>query len=170
MGNIFLVIFIILISLGIFSIILLAVFAVISRSRSYPQVNQSHITQFQNSAQAYLEQGNAKFKLGRKNEAITDYNCAITINFEFAEAYSNRGAAKSALGDKQGAINDFDHTIILNPKSADAYYNRGNAKCFLGDREGAIIDTSKAAKLFRQQGQIDLYKKAIGFMKKLQNN
>ncbi len=86
---------------------------------------------------------------------------------EDSYAYSNRGHAKSALGDKQGAIADYNLAIKINPNYAQAYSNRGNAKSELGDRQGAIADLSKGAELFRQQGQMDNYQKAMSIVARL---
>jgi tetratricopeptide (TPR) repeat protein len=202
MKTIFAIVSTIPISLGMFSISLIAV---VSRSQAYPQlVTQSHIAQAQNSAEAYFEQGNAKSQAGNKKGAIADYDRAIILKPKYPEAYYNRGNTKSELGDKQGAITDYDRAIILKPKYPEAYYNRGNTKSELGDKQGAITDydraiilkpkypeayanrgvseselgnkqgaithTRKAAELFRQQGRMDLYQKAIDFLKTLQGN
>ncbi len=118
--------------------------------------------------QAYNNRGTAKYNLGNKKDAIVDYDRAIALNPENAEAYLNRGLAKSDLGSKKEAIADYDRAIIINPEDAKAYYNRGSAESELGNRQGAITDMSTAASLFRQQGQIDLYHKAMGNLKKLQ--
>ncbi len=119
-------------------------------------------------AGAYNNRGNAKSDLGNKPEAISDYDRAIALNPKDAIAYNNRGNAKSDLGNKPAAISDYDRAIALNPKYAYAYYNRGNAKSDLGNKQGAIADLSKAAELFRQQGRIDLYQKAMGLLERVQ--
>jgi hypothetical protein len=59
---------------------------------------------------------------------------------------------------------------VLNPKYAEAYLNRGIAKYELVNKQGAITDTRKAAELFRQKGQTDLYQKAMVLLKKFQGN
>ncbi len=119
---------------------------------------------------AHINRGNSKLALGKNEEAIIDYSQAIVINPKHALSYYNRGTAKSTLGNQPEAITDFDRAIALNPKDAKSYYNRGTAKSKLGDKQGVIMDTSKAAELFRQQGQIDLYQKAMNRLKKLQSN
>lgn len=98
----------------------------------------------QKSAKAYYYRGIAKFSLGDKQGAISDFNQAIAINPQYADAYSNRGNAKSALGDKQGALADYNKAIAINPNNADFYLNRGNVKYDLGDKEGACRDFKKA--------------------------
>ncbi len=60
-----------------------------------------------------------------------------------------------------------EYSQVLS-QSYTAQGNRGLAKLALGDKQGAITDTSRAAKLFRQAGQMDLYQKAMSFLKKIQ--
>jgi S1-C subfamily serine protease/tetratricopeptide (TPR) repeat protein len=128
------------------------------------------IIKMQPGAIAYSNRGNAKYALGDKQGAISDFNQAISLNPKYAKTYSNRGNAKYALGDKQGAISDFNQAISLNPKDEKAYFNRGNAKYALGDKQGAINDFTKASELFRQQGNMKLYQLAIQRIKKLQES
>jgi tetratricopeptide (TPR) repeat protein/S1-C subfamily serine protease len=118
-------------------------------------------------AKAYLNRGIAKYVLGNDQGAIGDFDKAIAIDPQYALAYVSRGVVKSALGNKQGAISDFDLAIALDPKMAKAYSNRGNAKSDLGNKQGAITDLSKAAELFRQQGQMEDYQKAMGLIANL---
>jgi tetratricopeptide (TPR) repeat protein len=53
----------------------------------------------------------------------------------------------------------------VNLKYAEAYYYRGVAKAELGQQESAIQDIRKAAELFRQQGRMDLYQKAMDLIR-----
>ncbi len=92
----------------------------------------------------YAVRGELFSKLKRNQEAIADYNQAITINPQDAKAYFNRGVAKSDLGDKAGALADYTQAITINPQLADAYNNRGVAKSDLGDKAGAIADYNQA--------------------------
>ncbi len=50
--------------------------------------------------------GNAYYSEGDYQNAILDYNQAISINHNFAVAYNNIGNSRAAQGDKQGAIAD----------------------------------------------------------------
>ena len=56
---------------------------------------------------------------------------------------------------------------MINSQYAAAYNNRGVAKSYVGTKQGAIADLSKAAELFRQQGQMDLHRQAMGLIAKL---
>jgi tetratricopeptide (TPR) repeat protein/S1-C subfamily serine protease len=117
------------------------------------------IVRRQPESYAYNNRGNAKSALGNKQEAIADYDRAISINPKLAEAYVNRGAAKSALGNEQAAIADYDRAITINSKFAGAYYNRGVSKSALGNEQAAIADydraiaiNSKYAKAYHNRG------------------
>ncbi|MFQ4141204.1 tetratricopeptide repeat protein [Chlorogloeopsis sp. ULAP02] len=85
-----------------------------------------------------------------------------------AEAYANQGNARSAFGDKQGANADFNSALKINPNYAQAYYNRANARADLGDKQGAIADWQKAAEVFRQQVNTQLYQRILELIRKYQ--
>jgi tetratricopeptide (TPR) repeat protein/S1-C subfamily serine protease len=121
------------------------------------------------SADAYLNRGNAKSDLGQKIAAIQDYDRAITLNSQDAMAYYNRGNVKSALGQKIAAIQDYDRAITLNSQYAEAYGNRGNVKSALGQKIAAMQDMSTASELFRQQGRMDDYQKAIAWLEQIKS-
>ncbi len=121
-----------------------------------------------NNASAYNNRGAARSDLGDNQGAIADYNAALKINPNKAESYYNRGNARKNLGEKQGAIADYNAALKINPNLALAYGNRGNARYELGDKEGAIVDLQKAAELFRQQGNTELYQKALELIRKYQ--
>ena len=95
----------------------------------------------------YNNRGAAKSELKNFQDAITDYNLAISLNPKFTNAYNNRGLAKSNLGNKLDAIMDYDLAISLNSKYINAYNNRGVAKSALGNKQGAIIDYNRAISL-----------------------
>jgi tetratricopeptide (TPR) repeat protein len=123
------------------------------------------IAQSTETAADYIAQGDAKYNSGDKQGAIEDYDRAIELDPQNAEAYTYRGTAKYDLGDKQAAIEDYDKAIELQPDLALAYVSRSNVKVDLGDKESAIQDLSTAAELFKQQGQMGLYEKAMEILK-----
>ena len=119
---------------------------IFSAKKQYPEAIKIYdlLISKQPEAYAYYNRGNAKYKLGQKQAAISDYDHAITINPNFTEAYYNRGNAKSELGQKQAAISDYDRAIAINPNYDKAYYNRGNAKSEIGQKQAAISDYDRA--------------------------
>ncbi|MEG4231765.1 tetratricopeptide repeat protein [Microcoleus sp. Pol11C3] len=96
------------------------------------------------AAETYLNQGNANYKQGKIEEAISDYNQALDLDPKLAIAYNNRGKAKYAVGKKAEAISDYNQALDLNPKLAAGYKNRGLAKSGLGRIEEALADYNQA--------------------------
>lgn len=98
-------------------------------------------------AEEYNHRGVAKFELGDKQGAISDYNRAVTIDSEDAFAYYNRGVAKFELGDKQGAILDFDRALatailVFIPLSCVAKYQHWGDLSVFATSALAIIPLS----------------------------
>jgi tetratricopeptide (TPR) repeat protein len=95
----------------------------------------------------YNNRGLAKSALGKKEDAISDYDMAIKLAPNDSAAYYNRGLAKYDLGKKEDAIADYDQAIKLAPNDSAAYNNRGITKYELGKEEEAIADYNQAIKL-----------------------
>ena len=86
-------------------------------------------------------------------------------------AWCNRGVTRRTIGNLKGAVADYDRAIQLNPNDAKAYGIRGFLKKNkLNDRVGAIDDMNRAAKIFQQQGNAQLYQRAIALLKKWQQS
>ena len=105
-------------------------------------------------AEVYRDRGFTKNKLGRREEAIADWDeairlCdeAIEIDSENARAWHNRGAAKNGLSRFEEAIEDLDEAIRLDPKNASAWNNRGFAKNELDRHEEAIKAFDEAIRI-----------------------
>ena len=98
-------------------------------------------------AVAYFNRGNAKRRLGQREDAIADFDKAIHYKPDLAEAYFNRGNVKRRLERHEDAITDYNKAIQLNPDFAEAYANRGISKSRLERHEDAITDYDKAIQL-----------------------
>uniref|UniRef100_UPI0035C9E8C3 tetratricopeptide repeat protein n=1 Tax=uncultured Nostoc sp. TaxID=340711 RepID=UPI0035C9E8C3 len=61
-----------------------------------------------------------------------------------------------------------NQALRINPNDALAYYNRGIFRADLGDKKGAITDLQQAADIFKQQGKIENYQKALEIINRLQ--
>jgi len=83
----------------------------------------------------YLNRGNDFLVEGRPNEALNEFDQAITINSRFAEAFRGRGIAYFNKGDYERAIEEFNQAIRLKPRYAEAYNSRGIAYSTLGIRK-----------------------------------
>jgi tetratricopeptide (TPR) repeat protein len=119
------------------------------------------------SAPAYYNRGTVLSKSGRHQAAVEDYNRAIEINPQYAQAYLNRGNELDDLGNFAGAIASYDRAIQIRPNYALAYLNRGIAYGRAGNRDRAIADFQLAAKLFKADGSLDRYNRALKLIKDL---
>jgi tetratricopeptide (TPR) repeat protein/S1-C subfamily serine protease len=122
---------------------------ILSKKKQYIEAISiyNEIISKQPEAYVYSNRGNTKSALGNKQEALIDYDRAISINPKYAVAYNGRGLVKSALGNKQAGIIDFDRAIMLSPRYPGAYNNRCAAKLELGDKQAAIVDCDRAIAL-----------------------
>jgi tetratricopeptide (TPR) repeat protein/S1-C subfamily serine protease len=108
-------------------------------------------------------------KLNDVQGALADYNQAITLNPKYAESFYNRAILKTEkLNDVQGALADYNQAIAINPQYSPAYYNRAILKyAKLSDRAGAIQDLRQAARLFREQGNIQSSQQVVRALQQL---
>jgi tetratricopeptide (TPR) repeat protein len=72
------------------------------------------------TAEKFVEQGNAFYEKSDYNAAIETYTKAISLDPVNVIAYGNRGSAHSCLHDYDKAIADFTEAIKRDPKNADA--------------------------------------------------
>ena len=130
---------------------------IFSKKKQYNQAIAIYdsILNKQSEAYAYVNRGIAKYQLGQKQAAITDYDRAISINPNLAYAYVNRGITKYQLGQKQAAITDYNRAISINSNLAESYYNRGIVKYELGQKQAAIADYDRA--IFTNPNYTDAY-------------
>lgn len=90
--------------------------------------------------------GNAQFKLGHLEEALSDFQASIERNPKNSTTYFFRAKTFAALGDNRNAISDYSRSIELSPK-ADSIYNRGLAYACEGDISMAIEDFERLEKI-----------------------
>jgi Trypsin-like peptidase domain/TPR repeat len=81
--------------------------------------------------------------------------------------YINNGNDRVAKGNYQGALEDYTNAIQGNSGSAIAFFNRGLAFYKLDQTDRAISDFSKAADLFRSQGDSEKLQKTQNILKVL---
>jgi tetratricopeptide (TPR) repeat protein len=102
--------------------------------------------------------------------ALADYNQAIILNPKYSEAYLQRAGLK-AVRDVQGALADYNQAIALDPNDpdkSDAYYSRGILKCFkLKNKVSGVQDLQRAAKLYREGGQVQKAQKTFEVLRQL---
>jgi tetratricopeptide (TPR) repeat protein len=124
-----------------------------------------------NFAQGYGGRGTVKhMQLRDYRGALNDYNRAIQLRPDLAIVYKFRGELKTEhFQDDRGALADYNRAISLEPNLAVAYGGRSELKHNrLNDKAGAIADARQAARLFKQQGDMENYQIAIRLLKKWQ--
>ena len=62
---------------------------------------------------------------GRNDEALADFNKAISLDPNYAQAYANRGLIYRKTGKLDLALADYNKALQLDPNYAVAYLGRG---------------------------------------------
>ncbi len=97
----------------------------------------------------YIARGLVYAKLLMHQQAINDFNNAISIKPDLAEAYYTRGTYYGkARGQYTRAIDDFNEAIRLKPDYYEAFNNRGIVLNISGAYRKAIDDFHQAIKLY----------------------
>jgi tetratricopeptide (TPR) repeat protein len=79
-----------------------------------------------NDPNAYNTRGAAYARVGRFQDAITDFSKAVQLNPGYAAAYTNRALAYRQIGKNQEAMADFTKAIQSDPNYGPAYLGRAN--------------------------------------------
>ncbi len=98
----------------------------------------------------FFNRGRAYVLLGRPQEAIRDFDAAISLNASDAQAYAFRGDARLLTGDRQGAYADYGQAAQADPSYADAFLRRGKIAWEAGQRAQAAADLRRAYELGAQ--------------------
>jgi tetratricopeptide (TPR) repeat protein len=139
-----------------------------------------------NLPEAYLNLGNAWFAKKDLDKALENYNKAIQFNpikSHLARVYNGigsvfmakippdqkelEGTAKTNLDE---ALKNYDQAVQLDPKYADGIYNRALTFERKRDLTSAIRDFKDAAKLYQEQGNDKLSKRAANRGSQLENS
>ncbi len=98
-------------------------------------------------ASAHNSRGIAYARSGQNDNALVDFNAAITLNGRYQNAYVNRGDIFQWKGQYEKAIADYDVALQLRASDEVAYYDRGNSYAALGKHQKAIADYDAAIRL-----------------------
>ncbi|XP_037957237.1 small glutamine-rich tetratricopeptide repeat-containing protein beta [Teleopsis dalmanni] len=98
-------------------------------------------------AETIKNEGNRLMKDGKYNEALLQYNRAITFDPKNPIFYCNRAAAYIRLGDSDRAVTDCKSALVYNPSYSKAYGRLGIAYSNLGKYEEAQQAYTKAIEL-----------------------
>ena len=101
---------------------------------------------------SWYNEGNAKMKEGKNEDAITSYTKATEVNPAYTSAWNNKGIAMHRLKRYEEAIICYDKVIEIDPNHANAWYNKANALRDLGNSylNNANYDRTSAAKLINK--------------------
>src|SRR5215468_9582394 len=100
-----------------------------------------------NDPQAYNVRGAVLGRAGRNEEALADFNKALTINPAFAQAYANRGLIHRQMKKLDLALADYNKAVEIEPSYAAAYVGRGMVYRQQGQAMLAFTDFNKAIEL-----------------------
>ncbi|MBD2777460.1 tetratricopeptide repeat protein [Iningainema tapete] len=110
----------------------------------------SKAIEFSPRAAFYYNRGVTYHKQQKLDQALVDYNKAITLNPQLTKAYHNRGMLYIDRQKWDLALADFNKVIILNPQFASTYNNRGIVYHKQQRWDLALADYNKAITLYPQ--------------------
>lgn len=101
------------------------------------------------NTEAFYLRGKMNFRLGRHQQALTDFNHAIDLGMEEADAYLSRAITYRRLDLPEMSLRDFGRVIQIDPRNVAAYVNRGLAYFSILSDDKAIDDFSHTLALKR---------------------
>jgi tetratricopeptide (TPR) repeat protein len=82
---------------------------------------------------AHFNLGNAFREQGRMNDALAEFQSAVSIRADYPQAQNNLGKLLLMGGDVAGAVEHLTAALQLNPRYAQAHANLGNALMRMGN-------------------------------------
>jgi tetratricopeptide (TPR) repeat protein len=113
-----------------------------------------------NHAPSYCDKARAEAEIGKKDEALKNFEQAIKLKSDYVDAYYYRGLLYHKLKDEK-AIPDFSKTIQLDPKKTDAYLKRGIYYFNNKQESEALKDFNKAIELKTSNTDVYYYRGKI---------
>jgi tetratricopeptide (TPR) repeat protein len=98
------------------------------------------------TAWAHNKRGELRAAADLPEDALDDFETAVSLDHNNWRAINNRGVSRAVLGDAAGAIADFSRVLELNPRFASAYFNRAEMRYERRDFAGAIDDYTRSLK------------------------
>jgi len=102
------------------------------------------LAHYQNSPNVYYNRGVEYSKIGKYNEAISDYTKCLALQNNYRDALFNRANAYENLYDINAAFTDYNTYLSIDSTDGSVYYKRANLNYKTGNILGAINDASKA--------------------------
>ncbi len=122
-----------------------------------------------NDPQAYNMRGSVFGKGGRYQEALADFNKAISIDPNYAQAYANRGLVYRETGKLNLALADYDKALSIDANYANAYLGRGMVYREEGKLIPALRDFNKAIAIRPDSAQA-YYNRGLLYQSQNQHN
>jgi tetratricopeptide (TPR) repeat protein len=104
-------------------------------------------------------------RLGRRAEALAEFDAAIGIDPDHLDHYLDRGTLLVRMGRLDAALADFDTALRLSPPLPEAHYNRAQLLLALDDLPGARADLDRVLEL--DPGWLDAYINRAGLLLQL---
>jgi tetratricopeptide (TPR) repeat protein len=98
-------------------------------------------------AWAYNRRGERFAELGSEQEAMKDFQAAISYDANHWRAFHNRGVSHATLGKTNEALNDFSRALQINRGYANTWFNRAEILSDRGDYGRALTEYSEAIRL-----------------------
>ena len=102
---------------------------------------------FEEDARTYLKIGVCYYDKKKLDEAIKNYDKALSLNPNLTEALFNKGICLCNLDKKKEAIEIFNKALEINQNEPELYLQRGYCYFFLKNYRNAIKDFNKAIEL-----------------------
>jgi protein O-mannosyl-transferase len=102
------------------------------------------IQKFPHAAVAYNNRGFYYYENNKNEEALQDYNTALSILPAYADVYINRGLLFDKLGMIRESYVEYNRAVVLDPGNAKSWSNRGISRAKMNDYQGAVQDFSKS--------------------------
>lgn len=113
---------------------------------------------------AFANKARAEAELGKKEEALKNFEQAIKLKPDYVDAYYYRALLYLKANDKQ-ALNDLNKTIQLDPKKTEAYHKRALYYYQNKQDNEALKDFNKVIELKGADAEIVYYRGEILFRK-----
>jgi tetratricopeptide (TPR) repeat protein len=104
-----------------------------------------------NNAVAHADLGDILLEAGRPDEAIGQYQRAVTIDPDFSGAYTGLGMALSRKGEIGEAIAEVERAIEIDPHSADAHETLGSLLSIQHRFDAAVAEFRSALQYAPEQ-------------------
>src|ERR1700682_1255130 len=98
------------------------------------------VTRNPTDPQAYNMRGTVLGQAGRPQDALADFNKAISLDPNYAQAYANRGLVQRQMNRLDQAIADYNKALAIDPSYAVAYLGRGIVYRQQGQAMPALAD------------------------------